>query len=173
MVISVVAVLRLRSFYRREPGPGGGFWQLSISDLLVVAFVCGAILSLFKAFWPDHLIKVGAAVTIVTGLMLLAGTLVATRRGIGARQVKYGYALGFTLRTYGLLGNGGTIVIGTIIFFNDWAEFLRFLRTLFVQHVSGSEALLFLPLRTSVVILPIGWIICRTIEKRQGNRGSV
>src|SRR5262245_2394542 len=78
IVLSAVATLRLRSCYRKEPGPGRGFWQLSVSDLLLVAFVCGTILSLFKAFWPDVLIKVGIPLTIVTGLLLLTGTLVAT-----------------------------------------------------------------------------------------------
>jgi len=114
--LAFISARRLRQHYREEAAAAPGRWQLSLSDLLVVSFFIGLLFAAFQAFWPARFVRSGVPASLLTGVAVIFGILVARRRGI-TDWMRYVFAVGHVLRLYGAIGVGGaaTMVIVSLL----------------------------------------------------------
>src|SRR5438445_735848 len=79
--MAILAWVMLRRCYREQPVPWTGCWQLSLSDLLSVAFFFAFLLTVSHEIVPDEYLRVGLYISIVLGLGYFVSLLVVARAG--------------------------------------------------------------------------------------------
>jgi hypothetical protein len=170
VTLMLVSIFRLRSCYRAEPGPSEGFWQLSISDLIVAALLLGAMLTGFQAAWPRYFLQAGIPAAFLTGAHFVAGMLVAARRGIQSKSTKYLFGVGFLLRNYGALGVGtGIILFIVILLLGDSHQAFDYLACAVFLHDRPHEGWAYYPVRAGILMLPVGLVLCRLVNSAPKN----
>ena len=105
---TVVSFVRLRGAYRAEPGDG--FWQFSMSDLLLATLTFGAALGLSRLAGDELLFGQSMLIAALLAGIMLFGPLIAAHLGVPADRRRI-YGLGFSFATLGVLIAGGLLCL--------------------------------------------------------------
>jgi hypothetical protein len=110
VAIAIVASRSTRRAWRETPASFAGLLQWRLSDLLLVSFATGCLMAALSSLQPTRVSTFAIPVSLIVGGGLAAGLLIAARMGLTVFQERCMYAVGFSLRTLGIIDIGAFLL---------------------------------------------------------------
>lgn len=151
------AVFVLREEYRTELANAKGRWQLSLSELVIIAWMTGFLMLIVQACLPRYALVGGIPMAIGLGICFAANLLLNARLGRELSYLKFLVAIGALLKIIGLLGILAIVIYGIMgnqkyflerVFFDDHSNDWKF-------EGEGTYRLV----RIGLLSLPTGWML--------------
>lgn len=151
------ATVALREEYKAELATATGRWQLSLAELVIIAWLTGFVMLIVQACLPGYALIGGIPMAIGLGLCFAANLLINARLGRELSYLKVLVALGALLKIAGTLGILAIVIYGVMgdqkyflerVFFDDHAQEWKY-------HDEGTYRLV----RIGLLSLPTGWML--------------
>lgn len=165
--VATVSARALRRYYQTEPDAWRGFWQLSIIDLYAVIFFTAANMAIWKALYPAEFNPRGMVMSLIAGAGYSVCLLVSARQGCKDSVVKIPYALAMFFRAVGWMGAGalGAICLFLILYAHSLRAMVECVGSIFFGSQSQQWGKEIVPIRVSLIFLPVGVLLGRVIKK--------
>ncbi len=162
ILIAIFSARDLKRSYREEPGNFAGFWHLSIADFYAVILFTGLLMAIFKSAAPEHFIRLGIALPMLSGFAYLFCLLLATRKGHTHSTSKFPCAFAYLLIGFGWMAIGAILIICIVfVLMREIGDLVR-LFAIILGLTSERQFLdegIIIALRIGLIGLPIGLII--------------
>lgn len=157
----VSSLLWLRHSYRIEPAQRPGKWQLSLADCLLATGFAAVWMAAWRGFSPGNFLATGAACSFVAGIWLLVSMLTAARLGFEVPPVKWVFALGLALKSYGYVCWGIFIPSSIMLLLTEGpAAVLKYWDEVFVTPVGDGGTYYVMFARLSLLAPLFGYALC-------------